>query len=283
MGIAALNAVWADALADAEIDPSAARLYVFAGSPPDPSVNAASWYPPDVDLFRTAADPFSVGQLADANAPENRDRHRISVFAGVPLVVVEGRVRHELQHAVQYDAAGAPTWELRRLVEAGVMEAVPGIPGSAVIYNLIPSESNANAAACAFLVRRHSATIVDDLLVSAEAALVRAVDVVRGIERLGLQHLCFGAIFADAVRDLCVRYQIDFDGIVTAVDEGALGTWEQLLEDEAFSRLRQAVADSVPGRDEVVGLDIVARFEAWRPARDAVQLALAEAYARVGI
>lgn len=191
--------LWSFALSDAALDHASARLYLFAGEPAGGDREAA-WYRPGLLLYRTQEDPFTDDQLADANSDEHIDLHRVSVFASVRPLVLEGKTRHELQHAVQWNQGGSAGWDCRELVESGLYRAVGGIPGSGAAYNLIPSEIDANAAARRFLIARHGSEVVAELLASPFASLARSTDVERGVEHFGLQHVCYGAIYRDEVK-----------------------------------------------------------------------------------
>jgi hypothetical protein len=283
VAIAQLQPIWEAALADAELELAAARLYPFAGAPPEAQGHAAAWYRPGEHLHWHLHHPFDLRQLDDANLAAHVGLHRISVFAGARLLPIEGWIRHEIQHAVQWNLGGAALWDLRFVVDDALGQRVGGIAGGPVLYNLIPSESNANGAARRFLVDRHGVGVIDDLLGSFASALVREVETERGAEGSGLQHTCFAAIYAEETAEACETRRTNLDELLPRVDAGAKGLWDALRGDEQFQQLRRQAKASEPSPDIVALLEGTRLFEAWAPARDAVQTAMRCAYGVAGL
>jgi hypothetical protein len=77
----------------------------------------AVWHPPGNVLVEDEQFPDPT-QLDDANAPAHRNLHRIVVPAEPPdAITFAALVRHELEHARQFDALGRPIFRLQRFIE----------------------------------------------------------------------------------------------------------------------------------------------------------------------
>jgi hypothetical protein len=151
------------ALADAAIEPARARLYL------DKAMGkghvGAVWHVPGDELVVDELFP-NASQLADANAPEHRNLHRIvAPFEPTDAVTFAALVRHELEHARQYDALGQGIFDLQRLLEEGVLPyraaLLEGCAGS--LINGVPTEIDANAAASVYVSARFTAEEVGAL------------------------------------------------------------------------------------------------------------------------
>ncbi|UUY05481.1 hypothetical protein LRS13_08175 [Svornostia abyssi] len=149
-----LEAEYLAALADAEIEQERVRLYLSTKLSSDGG--AAYWHMPGDDLV-VAADFPEAGQLADANT--NRDLHRIVAPAEpANLVTFAALVRHELEHARQFDALGQPIFEFQHFIERQVLaRRAGGLNGCAGGWiNAVPTEMDCNAAASVFIAGRFS-------------------------------------------------------------------------------------------------------------------------------
>jgi hypothetical protein len=141
--VAAIRPEWEAARADAGFAETDARLYPFAG------IQSADgdhpyYFVPGHDLVQSEKFPDELGgRLQDAN--EHRDSHRIAISVGAPTVALGAKLRHELEHARQFDAHGKPLFNLNDLALATLSERVGGLPGGGVLYNLNPMEIDANA------------------------------------------------------------------------------------------------------------------------------------------
>jgi hypothetical protein len=151
------------ALADAAIEPARARLYL-AKAMGKRHVGAV-WHPPGDELVVSEQFP-DASQRADANDPKHRDLHRI-VAPDEPTdaVTFAALVRHELEHARQYDALGQAIFDLQQLLEGGVLPyravLLEGCAGS--LINGVPTEIDANAAASVYVSARFTAEEVGAL------------------------------------------------------------------------------------------------------------------------
>jgi hypothetical protein len=150
-----LEAEWTCALSDAGMPPERARLYVVDGAA---SFNLAyaMWYRPGYVVVRDHDFPEPLDVEA-ANAPENIDAHRIVVWRDATAALVGATLRHELEHARQYDALGAGLFELYNMIRFGVFpHQAGGLPGCSGAYMpAIPAERDADAAAAVYLREHH--------------------------------------------------------------------------------------------------------------------------------
>src|SRR4051812_7900900 len=107
------------ALSDAGIEKGRARLYLVEKMG-DGDLGAV-WHRPGRELAVHKDFP-DRSQLQDANATDHRDLHRIVAPANPPnAVTLAALLRHELEHARQYDALGEQFLGLQDFIEDGVL------------------------------------------------------------------------------------------------------------------------------------------------------------------
>lgn len=108
---AALDEAFAAACADAGIDSRRVRIWFFDGDPFVPGVPPSVHYRPKWDIEEDEDPIFDEGIRAYANSEECLSQHRIAVQAGidpkdrVAVAAVIGLIRHEVEHARQYDGS----------------------------------------------------------------------------------------------------------------------------------------------------------------------------------
>jgi hypothetical protein len=147
--------------ATTDVGDLARRVEVFATwAFTDESAVGAMWFPPRQKID----DPRVPADLTEQmNATDHRDAHRIAVPAHPSdRVAFAGLVRHELEHARQFDEAGLAIFDIQDYLENSVLpEVAGGLDGCAGgLINSIPTEMDANAAASIYLTSRFDA---DDL------------------------------------------------------------------------------------------------------------------------
>jgi hypothetical protein len=152
---AELQAEWNAALADAEMPDERARLFVVDAQQSRAQAYAV-WHRPGRDLVRDHDYPAPL-DVRVANAPENIDAHRIVVWRDSTAPVIGATLRHELEHARQFDALGVGLFDLYDVIKYGVLaHQAGGLDGCAGSYiNAIPVERDANAAASMYLREHH--------------------------------------------------------------------------------------------------------------------------------
>src|SRR4051794_39709956 len=115
-----LETEWTAALDDAAMPRERVRLYVCDGGAAGDGATAAVWHRPGAELVQDHQFPYSH-HLADANAREHRDLHRVVIWRDHEAPMLGAVMRHELEHARQWDARGAPLFDLHDLIEHGVL------------------------------------------------------------------------------------------------------------------------------------------------------------------
>lgn len=162
---AALGRSWSVACDDAGIaTPAEARLYYLPGEMVD--FQGAFYLDPGTDAVREPSFPFSGSQVADANAPEHRSLHRIAVRDLPDEPIAVALLRHELEHARQHHKSIA-TYRLMGVSVDTLAIAIdqanpPSLTGSAVLYNFLPHELDANRAAAACVRRVFDEEVVNE-------------------------------------------------------------------------------------------------------------------------
>lgn len=152
-----LEREWQAALAHAGLDAARVRRYDMeaVGGSAGGSGAGAAWFPPGDDLRQGDNFP-DASQLHEANAPENINLHRIVVRVDDDVAVTAARMRHELEHARQYDALRRSIFLLYDFLLRALAHRVGGLNDCAGhLINAIPSELDANAAASMHLRARH--------------------------------------------------------------------------------------------------------------------------------
>lgn len=164
--LAELDAELNPAREDAGYSPEQVRVYlaseITGGDRPQ-----ASWFPPGDVLVVDEMFP-DPGQLADANDPAHINLHRIVMPRNPPDVArFAALLRHEFEHARQFDALGMQIFDLQTFLEREVLSRrAGGLPQSSGLINEIPTEVDCNAAASVYVAGRFSAEELADLRAS---------------------------------------------------------------------------------------------------------------------
>jgi hypothetical protein len=178
-----LAATWSAALQDAGIDPGDAILYAFGGERSSTDFQAKTW--PRGDFINEDGDVVAFGDdLALANSEPVRPLRRVAVWTTRSPVAVAALTRHELEHSLQFDADDPALLEDLHARALRVMdESAVGVPrneageiiGGGELYNSIPMEVDANAAASWFVRSRFGDQCIDDLVEAGDShvALLR--------------------------------------------------------------------------------------------------------------
>ena len=155
-----LDDEWLAALADAGILASSAELIVLGGPESHDGCRAKYWRP---------GDPLDADVARLDNEPGlTRDLHRVALWGDHSIEGASGLLRHELEHARQLLAHSEPLLLQFQACEDRLIEEVGGLPGSARLYQDIPMEQDANAAAARFLRRRFPTAQLDELLAAGD-------------------------------------------------------------------------------------------------------------------
>ncbi len=231
---------WPAALADAGFDVKQVRLYPFEGEQSDDG-NRAYYFTPGQDVHYDVNFPDEKGgQIEDAN--KHRDRHRLAVWVDSSTPVLGARLRHELEHARQVEAHGNHLFDINDLVLAVLWVKLEGLKGSGQLYNAIPLEVDANAAAARFAWQRYGEDVVRDLADPASVAGVRDGVLFRSLtppgplESLPLRMLAFLYQFADLCQLFAERRRRPFDDLLEEAWPGMARAWAALVAVELRDR-----------------------------------------------
>lgn len=191
---------WDRAVADAGLDPETVAYWIADETPDEIRDRGAMYFTPG----RDPDPPYALTdeQYAEATSPEFCGRHRIVIHldyelpAGLSDDAVKAYfaavIRHELEHARQQQAQGGQeALEVdQNLVDPVLSHKAGGIKGGAVFYNYKPMEMDANAAAAVY-VRTHYGDVVDELLETSIANMVRSNTVPEDPGSLLRRTVCF--------------------------------------------------------------------------------------------
>jgi hypothetical protein len=152
---------WHAALVDVGFDVKQVRLYPFPGEKSEAGCNAY-YFTPGQRLNYHANFPDKGGaQIEDAN--KYLDRHRIAAWIDTATPILGARLRHELEHARQVEAFANRIFDLNDLVLGVLWMKLEGFRGSGQLYNAIPLEVDANAAAARFACDRYGEEVAREL------------------------------------------------------------------------------------------------------------------------
>lgn len=115
--------------------------------------------------------PELTPYLGALNDPEALHGYRIVVFSDGAIEGVAAAIRHELEHAIQVDVHGPRLVGLHDVAVAVIGERVGELPGGARLYQAIPDEMDADAAAARFVLTRYGPERINALLVAQHPAL----------------------------------------------------------------------------------------------------------------
>jgi hypothetical protein len=196
------------ALADAELTREQVRFFPLAGL--NTGTYGAAWFRPHTDI--EAGDrgfPGNDAQRAEANSEENRDLHRITIPSEPQdRATFAALVRHELEHARQWDAMLA-IFDLHDFIENDVLpEAAGGLgaecrPGA--LINAIPTEMDCNAAASVYISKRFSPAEVQAIRDTDRRALACSLLPPPPPETLPARMVAFAFVYRAAVEAHAAR------------------------------------------------------------------------------
>jgi hypothetical protein len=158
----AIEEIWLAALADVEINAEDALLYTLKGE--SGGGYNARYLHRGLEIH-PEGEPEQLHPLLEAmNDAACIDACRVAVFTDRSIEGTAALVRHELEHARQREVQGSRLMDLYRIAEDVIKERVGGLTGGALLYQAIPVEMDANAAAAVFVRDHFGATRIDALL-----------------------------------------------------------------------------------------------------------------------
>jgi len=201
----------------------------------DPDAPKAASYPADKRLQEESGDLVRGPALAEANSDAVIGKQRIAIYTDfdeadpVELAIVGAKLRHELRHAEQrLSPVAAELFSLAEFADEIASRRVGGLPGGALIYNLMPIELDANAAAADFLAAHHPAAVTD-ILDGEDAALARSNTPPEAIIDLPAKTVAFMFVFREIAEDPNVFPNMPFERRLGHISETAAATWRALV------------------------------------------------------
>jgi hypothetical protein len=162
------------------------------------------------------------------------NKQRIAVYAEfdeadpLELAILGAKLRHELRHAEQrLSASAGELFSLAELADQVARVKVGGLKGGASLYNLMPTEVDANAAAAGFL-RAHHGAVVADVLRGDDAALARSNTPPEEIADLPAKTVAFIFIFREIAEDPAHFPNMTFDVRLEQISPAAAACWRGL-------------------------------------------------------
>ena len=218
----------AGALADAGLP--AKRVRFFRLAEVGPRYVGAGWFRPHVTIFH--ADPAfpDDAQRADANRPGNRELHRLTVAAAPDdRATFAALVRHELEHARQYEALGERICDMRDFVLEHVLrEVAHDLDGCGGLVNQIPTEIDCNAAASVYVASRFPAEEVQKLRDGQRRHLACSLIPPAPPETLPARMVAFAFVYRAAVERHAQRRGETLSSLLSSLDPKAPDVWAQL-------------------------------------------------------
>ncbi len=196
--------------------------------------------------------PLDRTQIADANSPAKRGTHRIFVREFQSPRVALGRLRHELEHAHQFDRS-TNVYRTMEIVQDAVGRAFEEAgsarrQGSATLYNLLPSEEDANRAA-ARLTTAYFGPPSDEDFSGGDAVLFRDDSPIHP-DTLSRRLLTMCALFPTALSWVADRRRQTVEKLLVQLGPEALPAWA-LLRSPEIAAWGQAATDCSPSEAEI--------------------------------
>ncbi len=222
---------WTAALTHARVSPQSFRLWLCP-PPPQSPCGSAAWFRPGFVIPDAPEEILRGQQREEANSLSVRQLHRIAVLDRFDpedpyeLALISGRLRHEIEHAIQWDDGGGERlWELDLITDEIIAWKAGPPPGCLPLYRRKPREEDANAAASAFLRERHS-DVVDRISRGDDAELVRSRYGPPDPRTLLARTVCFQFLFQDLTTG--VDGVADWADHIDAAAPGTGDMWRRL-------------------------------------------------------
>jgi hypothetical protein len=220
----------ASALADAGLPAKRVRFYRLAEL--GQGHLGAGWFRPHQTIYH--ADPAfpDDAQRAVANQPGNRELHRLTIPAAPgDRATFAALVRHELEHARQYDALGAQICDMHDFVLDRVLrEVAVGLHGCGGLINQIPTEGDCNAAASVYVASRFTEEEVQKIRDGQRWHLVCSLIPPSPPETLPARMVAFAFVYREAVERHAKRRNFSAASILGSVHGYAEALWSRLEE-----------------------------------------------------
>lgn len=218
------------ALTDAGYAAGQVRFYLLDHLGGDDHVGAA-WYRPGMRIPDDSRNFRDDNQRAQANDDDVRGMHRIIVPARpTSAVIFAALLRHELEHARQFDHLRGRITDLHDFLEHDVLpEVAGGLDGcGGALINAIPTEVDCNAAASVYISERFSASEVQAVRDNRNRRqLACSLLPPPAMDTLPTRMIAFAYIYRTAVEAHAQRRGFDVRSILRLYD-GADDIWQSL-------------------------------------------------------
>lgn len=259
----AIDQIWRLARENAAFSADEVHVYVLPGA--KRGEYWAMYFKPGDWLVFDENFPFSSNQLDDANGSALM-LHRVAVYAGAQEPEVAGLMRHELEHAVQQRHYGDASWLVYERTLGALGRRYGNRPGSGVIYNSVPVERDANAAAAAHVIPTYG-PLPEAVLEGEHSVLFRFPEGPLPLDTLGLRSLAFAAVHADAFEAELAAHSDALEDLFDEVVDHAVERWGRAANDALVQTLARQSVDAVPP-DAAVTSAASLPAVVWYPARD---------------
>jgi hypothetical protein len=274
-----LEGGWTAALRDADLTADDVLLYPHDAAPPNDGPTAIH-VPPGVLIFGKDAAPLPAEQRQ--HAADNYGHHQILLHIDDDPDVLTAKLRHELEHVRQWQEArdGKGLFQVYQAIGCAMDMVIGRDPakrrGSGVIYNIVPMEIGANAAASRFIRPLVDAQRLAVVEAGESANLFRRQPEPEPPEGEGLRMLCSAAILATQIEDAFKQgnHPNGRLGPIAQVVDGGETIWATLREDDELARCREEFVRAVPNAPDIdaaaptVGHAWLSAREAWLRAYD---------------
>ncbi len=230
--------LWQAAMADVGIDPSQALLFTLPGESSSSGFSARHWsrnrY---IDAAQEPADLVSA--IEQMNQDDCVDAYRVAVWTERSEEGIAALLRREAEHPRQFEMHGRCLLDLYDLAEGVLQEYAGGLAGSALLYQAIPLEFDANAATAVFVRSRYGDDRIDELLRAGDkdSAAFRALVPPPSPDKLPERVVLFLASMPHLCSRFADRQGIRFPRILDLHWSGAGAVWQRLTDDHvAFSQ-----------------------------------------------
>jgi hypothetical protein len=225
-----IEEVWLAALADAEMPPDEALLYLLDGEQGSNGYSARYLHR-GLQIYPDGEAEEIHPLLVEMNDDACIDAYRVVVFQDRTVVGAAALIRHELEHARQRDVHGQRLMQLYDIAENVIAERVGGLAGGGFLYQIIPVEMDANAAAAVFVRERFGTQRIEELLRMGDkdGSGFRSLVGPAPIETLPERMLHFFATVPDLCERLAERNDYPFSGLLDVHGwRGAGAVYERL-------------------------------------------------------
>ena len=227
-----LQELWLAALADAGIGEDEALL-IPVGAAEDSRGNGACFWRRheelDADGLPDEVRPF----LDDLNADESLGAYRLSLATDRTSEGAAALLRHELEHARQFDAHGVRLQDLHDIALDVLRVRAAQLRGGAALYQWIPMEFDANAAGAMFARARFGDERIDSLLRANDPDRAAMLSLVGPQQISALPDRM--VLFLATMPDLCEQAapagtRASFRRMLNSAWAGAGDAWERLTD-----------------------------------------------------